>query len=102
MDPQWNDLGSWSALLDLLPKNDDGNVQVGDVVGLNSANNYIHAEHKLVCTLGINDLVIVDTKDALLVAHKNNVEDVKQLVDILKKTAALGVYPPSRGLSPLG
>ena len=85
MDPQWNDLGSWSALFDLLPKNDDGNVQVGDVVGLNSANNYIHAEHKLVCTLGINDLVIVDTKDALLVAHKNNVEDVKQLVDILKK-----------------
>ena len=85
MDPQWNDLGSWSALLDLLPKNGDGNVQVGDVIGLNSANNYIHAEHKLVATLGIKDLVIVDTKDALLVAHKDDVEDVKQLVEILKK-----------------
>ena len=85
MDPQWNDLGSWSALLDLLPKNGDGNVQVGDVIGLNSINNYIHAEHKLVATLGIKDLVIVDTKDALLVAHKDDVEDVKQLVEILKK-----------------
>jgi len=85
MDPQWNDLGSWSALLDLLPKNGDGNVQVGDVIGLNSTNNYIHAEHKLVSTLGVKDLVIVDTKDALLVAHKNDVEDVKQLVEILKK-----------------
>ncbi len=85
MDPEWNDLGSWSALLDLLPKNGDGNVQVGDVIGLNSANNYIHAEHKLVGTLGIKDLVIVDTKDALLVAHKDHVEDVKQLVEILKK-----------------
>jgi len=85
MDPQWNDLGSWSALLDLLPKNGDGNVQVGDVIGLNSTNNYIHAEHKLVGTLGVKDLVIVDTKDALLVAHKDDVEDVKQLVEILKK-----------------
>ncbi|MGB0450135.1 MAG: mannose-1-phosphate guanylyltransferase/mannose-6-phosphate isomerase [Porticoccaceae bacterium] len=85
MDPQWNDLGSWSALLDLLPKNADGNVQVGDIIGLNSANNYIHAEHRLVGTLGVNNLVIVDTKDALLVAHKNDVEDVKQLVEMLKK-----------------
>ena len=85
MDPQWNDLGSWSALLDLLPKNDAGNVQVGDVIDLNSTNNYIHAEHKLVATLGVKDLVIVDTKDALLVAHRDDIEDVKQLVEILKK-----------------
>ena len=85
MDPLWNDLGSWSALLDLMPKNGDGNVEAGDVIGLNSANNYIHAEHKLVGTLGVRDLVIVDTKDALLVAHKDDVEDVKNLVQILKK-----------------
>lgn len=85
MDPQWNDLGSWSALLDLLPKNGDGNVEVGDVIGIDSADNYIHAEHKLVSTLGVRDLVIIDTKDALLVAHRDNVEDVKKLVQILKK-----------------
>ncbi len=85
MDPEWNDLGSWSALLDVLPKNGDGNVEVGDVIGIDSANNYIHADHKLVGTLGVRDLVIIDTKDALLVAHRDNVEDVKKLVEILKK-----------------
>ena len=85
MEPQWNDLGSWSALLDLLPKNGSGNVEVGDVVGLDSANNYIHSEHKLVGTLGVEDLVIVDTKDALLVADRNRVEDVKKLVEQLKQ-----------------
>lgn len=85
MEPQWNDLGSWSALLDLLPKNDSGNVEVGDVVGLDSTNNYIHAQHKLVGTLGVNDLVVVDTKDALLVADRNRVEDVKKLVELLKQ-----------------
>lgn len=85
MDPKWNDLGSWSSLLELLPKNGDGNVEIGDTIGLESSNNYIHAEHKLVATLGINDTVIVDTKDALLVAHKDQVEKVKQLVEILKQ-----------------
>ncbi|MDC0088774.1 mannose-1-phosphate guanylyltransferase/mannose-6-phosphate isomerase [Porticoccaceae bacterium] len=83
MDPQWNDLGSWSSLLELLPKNGAGSVEIGDTVSLHSSNNYIHAEHKLVATLGIDDTVIVDTKDALLVAHKDRVEDVKQLVEIL-------------------
>jgi len=84
MDPQWNDLGSWSSLLELLPKNGSGSVEIGDTIGLHSSNNYIHAEQKLVATLGIDDTVIVDTKDALLVAHKDRVEDVKQLVDLLK------------------
>ena len=84
MDPGWNDLGSWSALLDLLPKTVQGNVQTGDVISLNSSNNYIHADSKLVSTIGINDLVIVDTKDALLVAHRDSVEDVKLIVDKLK------------------
>ena len=84
MDPQWNDLGSWSSLLELLPKNGSGSVEIGDTISLHSSNNYIHAEQKLVATLGIDDTVIVDTKDALLVAHKDRVEDVKQLVDLLK------------------
>ena len=84
MDPQCNDLGSWSSLLDLLPKNRQGNVEIGETIAIESSNNYVHAENKLVATLGTNDLVIVDTKDALLVAHKDHVEKVKQLVDILK------------------
>ena len=84
MDPQWNDLGSWSSLLDLLPKNAQGNVEIGDTMSIDSCNNYIRGDNKLITTLGISDLVIVDTKDALLVAHKDHVEKVKQLVDQLK------------------
>jgi len=84
MDPQWNDLGSWSSLLDLLPKNAQGNVEIGDTMSIDSCNNYIRGDSKLIATLGISDLVIVDTKDALLVAHKDHVEKVKQLVDQLK------------------
>jgi mannose-1-phosphate guanylyltransferase len=84
MDPQWNDLGSWSSLLDLLPKNTQGNIEIGDTISLDSCNNYIRGDNKLIATLGIKNLVIVDTKDALLVAHKDHVEKVKQLVDQLK------------------
>lgn len=84
IDPGWSDLGSWSALLDLMPKSKDGNVKTGDVITRNSTGNYILAEHKLVCALGVNDLVIVDTKDALLIADRNQVEDVKSVVDELK------------------
>ena len=85
IDPGWNDLGSWDALLDLLPKTSQGNVEKGDVVSHNSSNNFIYADHKLVSTLGVSDLVIVDTKDALLVAHKDSVEDVKLIVEQLKQ-----------------
>ena len=83
IDPDWNDLGSWCSLLEQMPKNSAGNVETGDVIAKDSSNNYIHAKEKLVTTLGVNDLVIVDTKDALLVAHKDRVEDVKSIVQEL-------------------
>jgi len=80
IDPDWNDLGSWRSLLEQLPKTVAGNVETGDVLCRDSSNNYIHAQHKLVGLLGIDNLVIVDTKDALLVAHKDRVEDIKLIV----------------------
>ncbi len=84
MDPGWNDLGSWSALLDLLPKNPQGNVQDGDVICQDSSNNYIKGGDKLVAVVGAENLVIVDTSDALLVAHRDHVENVKLIVEQLK------------------
>lgn len=84
MDPGWNDLGSWSALLDLLPKNSQGNVQDGDIICQDSNNNYIKGGEKLVAALGVENLVIVDTSDALLVAHRDHVEKVKLIVEQLK------------------
>jgi mannose-1-phosphate guanylyltransferase len=83
IDPDWNDLGSWSSLHELLPKTSQGNVHSGDVLSVDSANNYIHSGHRLVTALGINDLVIVDTKDALLVAHKDKAQEIKSIVEQL-------------------
>ena len=85
VNPDWNDLGSWRSLLEQLPKTIAGNVETGDVLCIDSSNNYVYAEHKLVSLLGIENLVVVDTKDALLVAHKDRVEDVKLIVQALNR-----------------
>lgn len=80
----WNDLGSWSSLWQVAAKDTDGNVHKGDVLSLDSANNYVFAESAVVATLGLNDLVVVQTKDAVLVADRQKVQDVKALVQQLK------------------
>lgn len=85
IDPDWSDLGSWSSLHELLPKTSEGNVQSGDVLSQECSNNYIHSDHRLIAALGVNDLVIVDTKDALLVALRDSVQEVKSIVDQLDK-----------------
>jgi mannose-1-phosphate guanylyltransferase len=84
MDAGWNDIGSWSSLWDVTEKDSNGNVSQGDVVLQNSSNSYIRTDGKLVVAIGIDDLVIVSTKDALMVAHKNTVEDVKIIAQQLK------------------
>lgn len=80
----WSDLGSWPAVWSVLEQDDDGNAGRGDVLIEASANSYVHAEHRLVSLLGVNDLVVVETADAVLVAHKDKAQDVKTLVDRLK------------------
>lgn len=84
MDAGWSDIGSWSALWDISEKNEQGNVFKGDVIDHQSSNNYVLADSRLVATVGVEDLIIVETKDAVLVAHKNNVQDVKKIVEKLK------------------
>lgn len=80
----WSDIGSWSALLDAGVKNAEGNRLRGDVLAERTTGSYVHATHRLVATLGVEDLIIVETKDAVLVAHKDQVQDVKEIVDRLK------------------
>ncbi len=80
MDAQWSDLGSWSALWDIGNKDKNNNVNVGDVIAIKSKNNLVHSPEKLVATIGIKDVVIVETQDALLVAHKAHIQDVKKVV----------------------
>jgi mannose-1-phosphate guanylyltransferase len=84
LDAGWSDVGSWSALWDTGDKNADGNVLKGDVLTERTSSSYVHATHRLVATIGIDNLVVVETKDAVLVACKNHVQDVKKIVDQLK------------------
>ena len=84
MNAGWSDVGSFSSLWEVSEKDEHGNVNHGDIISHNTTNSYINASHKLVTTVGVDNLVIVETKDALLVACKDQVQDVKAIVEKLK------------------
>jgi len=84
MNANWSDIGSWSALWDIEDKDEYGNVSHGDVISIDSTNCYINAQDKLVTTIGLNDIVVVETKDAILVSKKSTVQKVKNIVAELK------------------
>ena len=83
-DFKWNDIGSWSALYDVLNSSKDGNMIKGNGKVMNGKNNLIHSSERFTAVVGIDDLVVINTDDATLVVPKNKVEDVKQLVELLK------------------
>jgi mannose-1-phosphate guanylyltransferase/mannose-6-phosphate isomerase len=85
LDAGWSDVGSWSALHDAIPSDAQGNVSIGDVLTEDSHGCYLQSTSRLVAAVGLNDHVVVETKDAVLVAPKDRVQDVKQLVAQLKK-----------------
>lgn len=85
MDAGWSDVGSWSSLWEVSEKDADGNVHHGDVMSHNASNNYVFAETGMVATVGIDDVAVVQTKDAVLVVKKDQVQDVKKVVEALKK-----------------
>ncbi|MBQ5938574.1 mannose-1-phosphate guanylyltransferase/mannose-6-phosphate isomerase [Massilia sp. AB1] len=83
-DIGWNDVGSWSALWEVQSKDEQGNAQRGDVYLDGVKNSLVRAESRIVAVVGVEDLVVVETQDAVLVAHKDQVQRVKQVVDHLK------------------
>ncbi|CVG66299.1 Mannose-1-phosphate guanylyltransferase rfbM [Serratia marcescens] len=85
IDAGWSDVGSWSSLWEVSKKDHLGNVNVGDIISIDSNDNYISSESALVATIGLENLIVVNTNDALLIAHKDKVQDVKKVVDELKK-----------------
>ncbi|MEQ1560274.1 MAG: mannose-1-phosphate guanylyltransferase/mannose-6-phosphate isomerase [Methyloglobulus sp.] len=85
LDAGWNDVGSWSALWDVTDKDAFGNAVSGDVMAVDTRNSYISSDDKLVTVIGADDLIVVETKDAVMVATKDRVQEVKQIVDQLKK-----------------
>ncbi|MEI6756367.1 MAG: mannose-1-phosphate guanylyltransferase/mannose-6-phosphate isomerase [Chlorobium sp.] len=85
LDAGWNDVGAWSALWDVQERDEFGNVQKGDVLLHDVSNSYIHATSRLVTAVGLDGYIIVETADAVLVSSKERVQDVKELVETLKK-----------------
>lgn len=80
LDAGWSDLGSWSAIWETGARDADNNKITGDVITVATTNSLIQAHHRLVATVGLDDMVIVETKDAVLVAHKDSSQDVKEIV----------------------
>ncbi|MEM5529418.1 mannose-1-phosphate guanylyltransferase/mannose-6-phosphate isomerase [Gammaproteobacteria bacterium AS21] len=84
LDAGWNDVGSWASLQELADKDENGNHLHGDVIAHNTTNTYVRGDKKLITTLGVENLVIVDTPDALLVSSIDASQDVKEIVNQLK------------------
>ncbi len=87
MECGWSDVGSWSALWDVSKKDEAGNALIGDVISVDSRNCYIRSESKLVATVGLDDIVVVESDDSILVAHKDRVQEVKDVVSQLKSAS---------------
>jgi mannose-1-phosphate guanylyltransferase/mannose-6-phosphate isomerase len=85
---QWSDVGSWGSLDEVASKDKAGNVVIGRVVDLGSRRSIVYGDRRLVATIGLTDMVVVDTPDATLVCPKSRAQDVKQLVDVLKSQNA--------------
>ncbi|MDQ4428559.1 mannose-1-phosphate guanyltransferase [Yokenella regensburgei] len=84
MDAGWSDVGSWSSLWEISHHTAEGNVHHGDVISHKTENSYVYAESGLVTTVGVKDLVVVQTKDAVLIADRHAVQDVKKVVERIK------------------
>ncbi len=84
LDAGWNDIGSWSSLWEESPKDQNGNAIKGDAILQDTQNCLVQSNERLVATIGLGDIIIVDTKDAVMVAHKDKVQDVKAIVAQLK------------------
>lgn len=85
LDAGWNDVGSWASLWETSSKDDNGNVKVGEILSTDTENSYLHSSGRLIATVGVNDLVVVETADAVMVAHKNESQKVKDIVGQLRK-----------------
>lgn len=81
----WSDLGAWDAVRDAHEADQDGNVMLGRALGVSTRNSFVRADHQLVATLGVEDLIIVTTEDAVLVADRSQSQNIKQLLDRLRE-----------------
>jgi mannose-1-phosphate guanylyltransferase/mannose-6-phosphate isomerase len=81
----WSDVGAWSALWHVCPRDEDGNVIQGDVIAQDTHNAFLVAQHRCLATVGLDNIIVVETADAVLVADKDKAQDVKEIVNRLKE-----------------
>ncbi len=98
----WSDVGSWSSLWEVQSKDPAGNVVSGDVLTHNVGNSYLRSESRLLAAIGVDDLIVVETSDAVLVAQKSAVQDVKHIVNQLKKLSRSEASAHKRVYRPWG
>ena len=84
LDAQWNDIGAWSALYDIGAKDTNGNVIKGDVITQDTTNTYINADHCMVVTIGVDNMIIVEAPDAIFIATQDKAQEVKFIIESLK------------------
>ena len=101
VDIGWHDVGSWSAVYDVLPHDKSNNVVVGQHISPDTKNSLIYSPKRLVATIGMDDVVIVDTEDVLLICPRSRSQDVKKLVDILKSNGEAGYLEGVVNVQPL-
>lgn len=101
-DFRWSDIGSWSALAEVLDRDPEGNVRVGNVVGIECSDSIFFAGERLVAALGLKGMVVVDTADATLIMPREKVQDVKELVNVLKSEGKAEYLAPKIEERPWG
>jgi mannose-1-phosphate guanylyltransferase / mannose-6-phosphate isomerase len=101
-DMGWSDVGSWTALADIAPKDENGNTLIGDAVATDSRNCYVRSDGRLTALLGIDDAIVVATDDAVLVVAKDRAPDLKKLVDELRAAGREELVSPKRMYRPWG
>ena len=85
----WNDIGSWDMLDVLHPTDENGNISIGDAIQIETSNTYIYSTSRTVTTLGVENLIIVETPDALMITTKERAQDVKKIVEVIKDKETL-------------
>ena len=83
-DFDWSDLGSWDALLDVSEKDENGNAVRGEIIAIDAGDCLVHSPKKLVALVGVRDLLVVETDDALLICRRGQSQDVRKVVEILE------------------
>lgn len=85
LDAGWSDVGAWSSLWEVIPQDEDGNILKGDVIAHQTRNSLLMSEHRLMAGIGLEDIIAIETADAVLVAHKDHAQEVKEVVRQLKE-----------------